>query len=425
MHTCDAARTLTAVAMFRNTRRICPCELHMPLTFGLTGMDPATESSLKTAFTEANARGGNRWQLLPESEADFVVVDMDSMYGPMSWLRLHAADKRVIGLTSVARTQTDFRLERPFDSTSVAALLQQLEALAPAATVDLGESSPPPSGSSGQPAPSPAGMTPAPQPQDLLPEELPPVIGEEIAAPALASQAAAVDPIAALDPREPPSAAAGQIVPPAPTLQPHVPAEPVAPIEPAKPVAPVEPRTLAEWLLSGRLNGHLRFVRNSTPLLIDTVQRHYHGPTTLKAMSGHFTGEVTLADFEALDEAAWVSQSAPLGEAQPLSRLVWFGGLLASQGTLASGYDPQARYRLLKWPQTEREYPRHFRIATAMMKGPATLTEIAEASGVPLADVTDFVNASLATRFAEPYVEPEPETEPPKPSGLFGRLRGR
>ena len=60
-----------------------------------------------------------------------------------------------------------------------------------------------------------------------------------------------------------------------------------------------------------------------------------------------------------------------------------------------------------------------------MMKGPATLSEIAEASGVPLVDVTDFVNASLATGFAGPFVESEPDTEPPKSGGLFGRLRGR
>ena len=111
---------------------------------------------------------------------------------------------------------------------------------------------------------------------------------------------------------------------------------------------------------------------------------------------------MTLADFQPLDEAAWASERAALGDAQPLSRLVWFGGLLAGKGTLAPGYDPEARYQLLKWPQTEREFPKHFRIATAMMKGPATLPEIAEASGVPLADVTDFVNASLATGFAEP-----------------------
>src|SRR3546814_8331743 len=46
------------------------------------------------------------------------MVDMDSMYGPMSWLRLHAAGKQVIGLTTAQRTQTDFRLGRPFDSHS-------------------------------------------------------------------------------------------------------------------------------------------------------------------------------------------------------------------------------------------------------------------------------------------------------------------
>ena len=68
-------------------------------TIGMTGMDPATEGALKAAFEQANARLGRTWQLLPEAQASFVVVDMDSMYGPMSWLRLHAAGKQVIGLT--------------------------------------------------------------------------------------------------------------------------------------------------------------------------------------------------------------------------------------------------------------------------------------------------------------------------------------
>ncbi len=405
----------------------------MPLTFGLTGMDPTTESSLKAAFNVANTRGGNRWQLLPETEADFVVVDMDSMYGPMSWLRLHAAGKRVIGLTAVARTQTDFRLERPFDSASVGALLRQLDEGAPPAT-DLGEAPaaapvkpapaatpatpPPPAKPSTPPAatPSPAGMTPAPQPQDLLPEELPAKINVELAPPPEPLAATPADTITPVATREPPSAAAGRTMPPAPTLQPHV---------PSPPPAPVEPRTLGDWLASGRLNGRLRFDRNGSPILIDAGQRQYYGPGTLKAIAGHFSGDVALTDFHTLDEATWNSQRAPFGEPQPLARLVWFGGLLASKGVLAPGFDAQARYQLLKWPQTEREFPKHFRIATAMMKGPATLAEIAEASGVPLADVTDFLNASLATGFAGPYREPEPETEPPKPSGLFGRLRGR
>src|SRR3546814_15531102 len=84
-------------------------------------------------------------------------------------------------------------------------------------------------------------------------------------------------------------------------------------------------------------------------------------------------------------------------------------------GELLPGYDPDGSYKLNKWPQTEREYPRHFRIATAMMKGPATLAEIAGASGMPVADVADFVNASLATGFADiaPHTPPEP-AEPAK-----------
>ena len=91
------------------------------------------------------------------------------------------------------------------------------------------------------------------------------------------------------------------------------------------------------------------------------------------------------------------------------------------------GIDPDGNYRLTKWPQTEREYPKHFRIATAMMKGPATLDEVAAASGVPREDVADFVNASLASGYAELVLPepPAPEEPPTKPGGLFGRLRGR
>ena len=100
--------------------------------------------------------------------------------------------------------------------------------------------------------------------------------------------------------------------------------------------------------------------------------------------------------------------------------------LLVRDGALAPGYDPDARYTLNKWPQTEREYPRHFRIATAMMKGPATLAEIAAASGLPAEEIHRFVNANLATGYAEPFVETPPEpADAGKSGGFFSRLRGR
>ena len=96
----------------------------MSLTIGLAGMDPATETALKSAFAEANERLAGHWRLLPEADAELVIVDMDSMYGPMSWLRLHASGKRVIGLTSAPRAQTDYRLGRPFSAHSLGELLR-------------------------------------------------------------------------------------------------------------------------------------------------------------------------------------------------------------------------------------------------------------------------------------------------------------
>ncbi|MCJ0825935.1 hypothetical protein MQC88_08200 [Luteimonas sp. 50] len=373
----------------------------MPLTLGMTGMDPATEADLKAAFEAANARLGGLWQLLPEGEADNVIVDMDSMYGPMSWLRLHAAGKQVIGLTSATRTQTDFHVARPFDADSIAAMLQAVAggaaaSMASAAPAAAAATTPAPAA-----APTPSGMAPAPVPQDQLPEEHPQPVDEEAEPPG---------PV----PGKPASAGAGTLAPPT-----------IAPA--ASPLPPPHERTLVDWLVVGALPGRMRYRRNAGPiLLIDPITRQYHGPAPLKPLAGYFEGVVAEQDFEPAEAATWTREATALGPAQPLARLQWFGGLLAGKGSLLPGHDPQGRYKLSKWPQTEREFPKHFRIATAMMKGPATLDEIAAASGVALAEVVDFVNASLVTGYAElvPDQSPEP-TEPPKSGGLFGRLRGK
>jgi hypothetical protein len=375
----------------------------MSLTLGMTGMDPATEADLKTAFEAANARLDRRWQLLPEADADHVIVDMDSMYGPMSWLRLHAAGKRVIGLTSATRTQTDFHLARPFDADSVATMLQSIAGDGGVAAEAAPPSKPEPAlaAAAATDRAKPSGMAPAPVPQDELPEEHPQAVDEEAEAPG---------PV----PGKPASTGAGTLSPP--TIAPPLPPPP-----------PPHERTLVDWLVVGALPGRMRYRRNAGPiLLIDPITRQYHGPAPLKPLAGYFEGVVTAQDFEPADAATWTREATALGQPQPLARLQWFGGLLAGKGALLPGHDPHGRYKLSKWPQTEREFPKHFRIATAMMKGPATLDEVAAASGVPLPEVIDFVNASLVTGYAEfvPERPPEP-TEPSKPGGLFGRLRGK
>jgi len=371
-------------------------------TFGLTGMDAATETALKSAFAEASMRLGGKWPLVSEQDASHVVVDMDSMYGPMSWLRLHGAGKVVIGLTSAPRAQTDFRLGKPFSAESVAELLQQI-------------------------APSdgaPHGVTPAPAPEHQLPEEIAKPVNEEAAAPdqrPSAAVSATLETPAAppARPVEAPSAA-----PPAPSATAPVVEAPAAPPRPT-PAVPQE-RTLIDWLAPGQLSGRVRLERAGTSVLLDLDQHQYFGPATLKPLAPHVEAVLKAGDFTPVDAATWNSESTMHGQAQPLARLLWFCALQAGKGKLMPGFDPGAQYRLLKWPQTEREFPKHFRIATTMMKGPATLEEIAAGSGVTREEVVDFVNANLATGYAELVPDTPPESsEPARPAGLFGRLRGR
>lgn len=346
---------------------------------GITGMDSSTEAELRSAFERAQPHLHGQWELAPEAEADHVVVDMDSMYGPMSWIRLHAAGKRVIGLTTSARTQADHQLARRFDADALAALLGSIAGGTPVAE-------PAAAGPAGTP---PSAASRAPATAGLPPGQEPPPADEEAAAPA--------GPAAA---------------------------EPVAPA--AKPEPEPAPRELrfADWLAPGALGGRWRFARGGASVAFDADARVYHGPAALKPLAPLFEGVVSQDDFEPLDASAWTA--AATGQAQPLTRLQWYDALLAGKGGLLPGHDPEGRYRLLKWPRTEREFPRHFRIATAMMKGPATLAEVAAASGVTEAEAADFVNANLVTGYAE-AVRPEPPeaAEPPRSGGLLRRLRGR
>ncbi len=359
----------------------------MALTLGTTGMDSSTQADVTTAFKAANADLGGHWTLVADDNADYVVIDMDSLYGPMSWMRLHASGRKVIGLTSVERSQTDYRLMRPINASDFAVLLSEIARDAPASEA----------------ASAPAASTPAPRPSDQLPDaqalpEADKVEARPAAAPAMAST-------------------------PATTIEPEALPEP----EPATDMAQPPDRTLASWLAGNGLDRRVRLQRGDAPvLLLDPRSKVYHGPATLKPLTACFEGTLLIEDFQTPDAAVWEAEAAKLGAAQPLARLQWLGGLLAGDGELLPGNDPNGEYRLTKWPQTEREYPKHFRIATAMMKGPSMLDDIAAASGVDRAEIADFINANLATGYAERVLPavPEPESAT-RPGGLFGRMRGR
>lgn len=385
----------------------------MALTIGFTSMDQATETALRAAFDDANRQLDGRFSLVDDSSAQFVIIDMDSMYGPMGWLRLHAAGRSVVGLTAAERTQADFRLGRPFDTASMVAMLREIADAAgatgpePTPSPDTRESTPaadmPPPAAQATPRPTP-NLAPLLKAPSARPKEES-ATGSPATVPMATGEhdvpGAQAQPAQALEPEETPESEAAPAPPP-----------------------PREQR-LADWLRPGALSGRVRLACEGAPTLwINADARTYHGATLLKPLAPHFEPALAREAFQPVDSDAWADGAQ--GEAQPLTRLQWLGGLLAGQGQLMDGLDPDGRYQLTKWPQTEREYPRHFRIATVMMKGPATLEEIARDCGATVADVADFVNANLATGYAVHVPEPEPEPEPvPRNTGFLGRLRRR
>ena len=112
-------------------------------------------------------------------------------------------------------------------------------------------------------------------------------------------------------------------------------------------------------------------------------------------------GERFFYKLRAADRAADFAAARGTLAAQPYTRLLWFYTVHRSQGELLPGLERGGRYKLARYPQSEREFAKHFRISTFMMKDFASLDDIAEASGAPLSDVIDYVNAYSAVGYVE------------------------
>lgn len=317
------------------------------LTVCFSGFSRDEAAAAQGIFDQANARLGQAWTLAPESDAQHLIIDMDSMYGHMTWLKAHNSGKITIGLTAGARSETDYLLGRPLELEALVTVLGQAAKQAPAAAA----------------APAPAApVTPAAAIEAVTVAAR--TTGQQAAMPPLPDPVRSTGPRPAMPPREP---------------------------------------MLLDLLRPGALGGPGKLQLPGAPLLVvDPKSQTYLGGSGLKVFQPYGETPVRESDFTPVDAAELATLTAQLGGAQPWSRLIWLCALVGGKGVIAPGYDPNARFKLTKWPQTEREYPKHFRIATVMMKGPARLTEIAEQSGSSLADVTDFVNASLVSGYAVP-----------------------
>ncbi len=169
-------------------------------------------------------------------------------------------------------------------------------------------------------------------------------------------------------------------------------------------------------------DGPVRLVHEGLPsIIIDPARQRWYAGVALKALWDWSKRPLQRADLIHLD-AAELAAATEILPAQPYSRLIWFARLARSEGELDAGLPADARYRLTRWPQVEREFPKHFRIATAMMSAAGTIDEIAAQSKAGASDVVEFINAYNALGYVDCSAT-LPVTSPGDRSGLLERVR--
>lgn len=357
-----------------------------------------------------------RWEWTADAaNADVVLIDVDSLYGHMDWLKAQSQGRKVICLTASSMGEQDIVIARPISVGGIK------HALALTAGDDLGNTGVKPAANNAPIVGTPArparvtGEQPAvtiPSSQRITAEQpaLRHVTGEQPVVRQVTGEQRAVP----MTPITTPAAAAAS-TPAAPQVPTPAPAQPVSVLAritgqqrvvPSTPIAaPVEPTsflkpqasTLADYLLGDHLEAPAMIARTGLPaLIIDRSNDRYYGGLTLKPLLPYCQGRIERSEWKPVPEKELASLRAS-GSGLPLSRLLWLYTLGTSNGVaLLPGLDANSRFKLLKWPQIEREFPKHFRIATAMMKAPALLVEVSDFAGAGLNEVIDFVNAYAA-----------------------------
>ncbi len=319
------------------------------------------------------------WESAQAADADLLLVDVESMYGQMDWLRARSRGRLVVAYTSASEPiEPEFSLRKPVVSGELVALLNRISAGLNEGKAKAAEAM--------RPANAATYEAPAARERDTSPVTAMPT--------------------------------------PAATIVPRMPVHEAVQAPAAATVAAAPDTYLIDELLAALTasDGPVRLIHEGLPsIIIDPVRQRWYAGVGLKALAGWSKLPLRrdkLVHLDA-DEFARATEILP---ALPYPRLVWFAHFARGEGNLDAGLPAGARYRLTRWPQVEREFPKHFRIATSMMRGTGTIDEIAAQSAAGTADVVDFVNAYHALG----YIECEailPVTAPNDRSGLLQRVR--
>lgn len=334
-------------------------------TVALSGFDRGDESQFRAWFEQVNEELGSPYALVEDPHADILVIDIDSIYGQMDWLRTQGSGRCVVAHTAGSRADGAHRLPRPLNVEDIRHVLHALT-----------QSQAPPERS------VPAAQSAAAE-QDVSPV-LPAQRSEHANVGSRQQQNLTRAPDLT-DPEENSPSATVQNTPQPPPID-DSPSPPSVLLDYLQPGAL---RSLTQWDVDGRLK-----------LILDPATQTYWGCSTLKPLVAGLTQSVQPDALVAMDAAAMTRQPPKDQPPLPWSRLRWLAALYAGQGSVI-GFAPQQMFKLARWPQIEREFPRHFRIATALMRQPSMVDEIAAQSGASSSEVADFVNAYLLTGHVE------------------------
>jgi len=193
------------------------------------------------------------------------------------------------------------------------------------------------------------------------------------------------------------------------------------PVKRGQTPAPTKQYVLRDYLSSDPLGGPAQVaLAGAPPLTLDPKTRTFHTTGKLPTLAPYCTRELPPGGWKTLTTSE-LTQIRGEQPAQPYARLIWLDALLRAGGRLASHLDPGGRYKLKRLQQAEADFPSHARIIAALA-APAKVNEIAAASGAPMGEVFDVINAYDAIGLIE-MERRLPRHAEPEPTGLFARLR--
>jgi hypothetical protein len=369
-------------------------------TVCVVGAPADVAARINTLLDEQRTQLEARWRAGDHASADLLIIDADSVYGHMDWLKATSSGRIIAAYTKSPESyESYFSLRQPIATADLVSLLNRVGARlggAPEAPVEQ----------------TPAVKTTA----NAAPAAI--RTSNEAVAMVAAVRAAAASATPAAAPKVD---VAAPVVAAAPVVVPKVEKAPVAASH--APSAPPRGIQLLDLLEpDAPLKGRLRLTADGLPvLLLDPRERTWHSPSTLKALSAWCTRSLTANEVHYADDIEFAREIVTM-PAHPYARLQWLTHLVQGDGQLDPTLDVNARYKLSRWPQSEREFPRHFRIATMMLKQAGTLDEIAEQGGATISDVANFINAYHALGYIE-VDGAERASEGANRGGLFGRMR--